>query len=120
MSADDEPTCTELIIADEPTTALDVTVQAEILDLLRELQHELHVSVLIVTHNFGVVADLCGRVSVMQQGLIVETGPVLSVFRDPRHLYTRSLFDAILEEGPARGPLAEPADDRTLVEGVRS
>lgn len=97
----------DLVIADEPTTALDVTIQAEILDLLRELQRELGVTILIVTHNFGVVADLCDRVSVMQKGRIVETGPVRALFTDPRHPYTRSLFDAILDESPARGPYAE-------------
>lgn len=95
-----------LIIADEPTTALDVTIQAEILDLLRGLQKELGVAVLIVTHNFGVVADLCDRVSVMQGGRIVETGPVRSIFADPRHSYTRSLFDAIMDDDHARGPYA--------------
>jgi peptide/nickel transport system permease protein len=98
-----------LIIADEPTTALDVTVQAEILDLLRELRRELGVAVLIVTHNFGVVADLCDRVSVMQNGRIVETGPARSIFADPRHPYTRSLFEAILDEDHARGPYAATA-----------
>jgi ABC-type dipeptide/oligopeptide/nickel transport system ATPase component/ABC-type dipeptide/oligopeptide/nickel transport system permease subunit len=103
----------DLIIADEPTTALDVTVQADILDLLRELQKDLHVAVLIVTHNFGVVADLCDRVSVMQNGRIVETGPARSIFRGPKHPYTRSLFDAILEDGAARGPLAHSADRHT-------
>lgn len=95
----------DLLIADEPTTALDVTVQAEVLDLLRELQTELDMGMILVTHNFGVVADLCDRVSVMRDGRIVETGPVRSIFADPRHPYTRALFDAILEEGPARGPL---------------
>jgi peptide/nickel transport system permease protein len=97
----------DLIIADEPTTALDVTIQAEILDLLRELQRELGVTILIVTHNFGVVADLCDQVSVMQKGRIVETGPTRAIFADPQHPYTRSLFDAILDESPARGPYAE-------------
>jgi peptide/nickel transport system permease protein len=97
----------DLIIADEPTTALDVTIQAEILDLLRELQQELGVTILIVTHNFGVVADLCDRVSVMQKGRIVETGPARAVFADPQHPYTRSLFDAILDESQARSPYAE-------------
>jgi len=97
----------DLVIADEPTTALDVTIQAEILDLLRELQQELGVTILIVTHNFGVVADLCDRVSVMQKGRIVEMGSARSIFADPRHPYTRSLFDAILDESPARGPYAE-------------
>jgi peptide/nickel transport system permease protein len=104
----------QLIIADEPTTALDVTVQAEILDLLRDLQNDLGVSVLIVTHNFGVVADLCDRVSVMQDGRIVETGPARSIFAGPRHPYTRSLFDAILEDGAARGALTHSADRHTL------
>ena len=97
----------DLVIADEPTTALDVTIQAEILDLLRELQRELGVTILIVTHNFGVVADLCDRVSVMQKGRIVETGPARAIFADPRHPYTRTLFDAILDESMARGPYAE-------------
>jgi ABC-type dipeptide/oligopeptide/nickel transport system ATPase component/ABC-type dipeptide/oligopeptide/nickel transport system permease subunit len=108
----------DLIIADEPTTALDVTVQAEILDLLRELQGDLNVAVLIVTHNFGVVADLCDRVSVMQNGRIVETGPARAIFADPQHPYTKSLFDAILEDGAARGPLAHSADRHTLEEGA--
>jgi peptide/nickel transport system permease protein len=97
----------DLVIADEPTTALDVTIQAEILDLLRDLQRELGVTILIVTHNFGVVADLCDRVSVMQQGRIVETGPTRALFADPQHPYTRSLFEAILDEGTARGPYVE-------------
>lgn len=97
----------DLVIADEPTTALDVTIQAEILDLLRDLQRDLGVTILIVTHNFGVVADLCDQVSVMQKGRIVETGPARSIFAGPRHPYTRSLFDAILDESPARGPYAE-------------
>ncbi len=61
-----------LLIADEPTTALDVTVQAEVLELLRELQGELGMSMLLVTHNFGVVADICDRVAVMQEGRLVE------------------------------------------------
>src|SRR5207247_824354 len=95
----------DLLIADEPTTALDVTVQAEVLDLLRDLEAEYHMAVLLVTHNFGVVADLCDTVSVMQNGRIVETGPARSIFADPRHPYTRSLFAAILEDSAPRGPL---------------
>ena len=95
----------DLIIADEPTTALDVTVQAEILQLLRDLQRESGMSILIVTHNFGVVADLADRVSVMRSGSIVETGSVADVFADPRHEYTRGLFDALLDNAPARGAL---------------
>ncbi|HET8988353.1 MAG TPA: ABC transporter, partial [Humibacillus sp.] len=77
----------------------------EVLDLLRDLQAERHMALLLVTHNFGVVADLCDRVSVMQQGLIVETGPVRAIFGRAEHPYTRSLLGAILDEGPARPPL---------------
>ncbi|MCK6079143.1 dipeptide/oligopeptide/nickel ABC transporter permease/ATP-binding protein [Microbacterium sp. EYE_5] len=96
----------DLIIADEPTTALDVTVQAEVLDLLRDLQAERHMAMLLVTHNFGVVADLCDRVTVMQNGVFVEQGPVRSIFHQARHPYTQALLGAILDEGPARAPLA--------------
>ena len=95
----------DLLIADEPTTALDVTVQAEVLEVLRDLQEERQMALLLVTHNFGVVADLCDRVSVMQNGRIVETGPVRSIFHKAEHEYTLSLLDAILEDGEARGPL---------------
>ncbi|GAP54035.1 putative peptide import ATP-binding protein BMEII0863 [Arthrobacter sp. Hiyo6] len=96
----------DLIIADEPTTALDVTVQAEVLDLLRDLQRERGMAMLLVTHNFGVVADLCDRVTVMRNGLFVEQGPVRTILTKPSHSYTQSLLDAILDEGPARAPLA--------------
>jgi peptide/nickel transport system permease protein len=100
----------DLLIADEPTTALDVTVQAEVLNLLRDLEHELDMGVILVTHNFGVVADLCDRVSVMRNGRIVETGQVKSIFAHPEHEYTKSLFAAILDEAPARGALPEPSE----------
>jgi peptide/nickel transport system permease protein len=93
-----------LLIADEPTTALDVTVQAEVLALLRELQEELGLAVLLVTHNFGVVADLADRVSVMRAGTVVETGTIAEVFTHPRHPYTRSLFAALLDDAPTRAP----------------
>lgn len=95
----------DLLIADEPTTALDVTVQAEVLDLLRELQDELKMGVILVTHNFGVVADLCDRVTVMQTGRVVETGPVRTIFNEARHPYTKQLLEAILEDTAPRGPL---------------
>jgi peptide/nickel transport system permease protein len=91
-----------LLIADEPTTALDVTVQAEILDLLRDLQKELGMAVLLVTHNFGVVADICERIAVMRDGRIVETGETLRVFDDPQSEYTKSLLDSILDESVVR------------------
>jgi len=92
----------DLIIADEPSTALDVTVQAEVLDLLRELQRESHCAMLLVTHNFGVVADICDTVAVMQGGQIVETAPVRDIFARPQHEYTRSLLEASLEGRPSR------------------
>lgn len=95
----------ELLIADEPTTALDVTVQADVLDLLRDLQEERRLGVLLVTHNFGVVADLCDRVSVMQTGRIVETGSVADIFHAPQHDYTKRLLSTILEGGAPRAPL---------------
>ncbi|MBB2975850.1 ABC-type dipeptide/oligopeptide/nickel transport system ATPase component/ABC-type dipeptide/oligopeptide/nickel transport system permease subunit [Microbacterium endophyticum] len=100
----------DLIIADEPTTALDVTVQAEVLDLLRDLQQEKGMAMLLVTHNFGVVADLCDRVTVMQQGLFVESGPVRTILRTPSHPYTQSLLGAILDEGPARPAYSAPQE----------
>lgn len=92
----------QLLIADEPTTALDVTVQAEILDLLRELQAELDMAVLLVTHNFGVVADLCDRIVVMQHGEVVEAGTATEVFRNPQHDYTKMLLGAILDDATVR------------------
>lgn len=82
----------DLIIADEPTTALDVTVQAEVLDLLRELRDERGLGMILVTHNFGVVADLCDTVSVMKDGRIVESGDVLDIFRSPQEPYTQELL----------------------------
>ncbi|MBT2521935.1 dipeptide/oligopeptide/nickel ABC transporter permease/ATP-binding protein [Arthrobacter sp. ISL-28] len=87
----------DLVIADEPTTALDVTVQADVLDLLRELQQRLNIGVILVTHNFGVVADLCDRVAVMQNGRLVEEGPVRDILRNPKERYTRTLLASMLE-----------------------
>lgn len=107
----------DLLIADEPTTALDVTVQAEVLDLLRDLQSEFHMAVVLVTHNFGVVADLCDRVSVMRLGRIVETGPTEPIFDAPRHPYTKELLGAILSEAEPRGPLVA-AESTTSPKGA--
>jgi ABC-type dipeptide/oligopeptide/nickel transport system ATPase component len=98
----------DLIIADEPTTALDVTVQAEVLDLLRNLQQRTNTAMLFVTHNFGVVADLCDYLYVMKDGRIVEKGGVIDIFKNPLHEYTKSLLDSIIEGGPARGEYIEP------------
>ncbi|MHA4853704.1 MULTISPECIES: dipeptide/oligopeptide/nickel ABC transporter permease/ATP-binding protein [unclassified Rhodococcus (in: high G+C Gram-positive bacteria)] len=84
-----------LLIADEPTTALDVTIQAEVLDLLRSLQRELGMSMILVTHDLGVVADICDRVVVMYAGQVVEQAPVDELFRQPRHVYTQALMKAM-------------------------
>jgi oligopeptide/dipeptide ABC transporter ATP-binding protein len=81
-----------LVIADEPTTALDVTIQAQILDLLREMKAAYHLSLLLITHDFGVIAETADRVAVMYAGRIVETGPVRAILRAPRHPYTRGLL----------------------------
>jgi len=90
-----------LLIADEPTTALDVTIQAQILDLLRRLRAERKMSVILITHDLGVVAGMCERVKVMYAGRIVEEGPTRAIFRKPRHPYTRALLASLprLDEG---------------------
>ncbi|CEJ10534.1 Oligopeptide transport ATP-binding protein OppD [bacterium YEK0313] len=85
----------DLLIADEPTTALDVTVQAQILRLLMRLRQERGMALMLITHDFGVVAGMVDRVNVMYRGEIVETGPVGEVFASPRHAYTRALLDAV-------------------------
>jgi oligopeptide/dipeptide ABC transporter ATP-binding protein len=92
----------KLLVADEPTTALDVTVQAQILDLLLELRERRGMSIMIITHNFGVVAEICGRVSVMYAGRVVESGEVREIFGRPMHPYTRDLIESIPRSG-ARG-----------------
>jgi oligopeptide/dipeptide ABC transporter ATP-binding protein len=84
----------KLVIADEPTTALDVTIQAQILELLEELQQEFGMSVLIITHDLGIVADLADHVAVMYAGQIVESAPVRELFLNPRHPYTVGLFQS--------------------------
>jgi ABC-type dipeptide/oligopeptide/nickel transport system ATPase component len=88
----------DLLIADEPTTALDVTVQAEVLDLLRDLQKRLGMGMVLVTHNFGVVADLADKIVVMQYGKIVESGDVRTILRSPQHPYTQVLLSSMLED----------------------
>jgi peptide/nickel transport system ATP-binding protein len=84
-----------LVIADEPTTALDVTIQAQILDLLREMKSKFNLSLLLITHDLGVIAETADRVAVMYAGRIVETGPVRAIFRNPAHPYTRGLLASI-------------------------
>ena len=90
-----------LLIADEPTTALDVTVQAQIVELLESLQAEMGMGILFVTHNLGVVADMAHRVAIMYAGRIVEEGAVSDVFSNPRHPYTRGLLASVPKPGEA-------------------
>ena len=85
----------KLLIADEPTTALDVTVQAEILDLMRNLRNKLDSAIVLITHDMGVVADLADRIAVMRRGLIVETGTAAQIFHNPQHEYTQALLAAV-------------------------
>ncbi|WP_454084620.1 ABC transporter ATP-binding protein [Georgenia sp. Marseille-Q6866] len=94
-----------VIIADEPTTALDVTVQADILDLLRSLKDKLNTGILLITHNMGVVADMADRVAVMFKGNLVETGSVEQVLNHPQHAYTKRLLDAVPHLGRGRDQL---------------
>lgn len=89
----------DVLIADEPTTALDVTIQAQILDLFRSLQADLGMAILFITHDLGVVADICDRVAVMYAGQIVEEGDVFQMFDEPRHPYTRALLGSMPQVG---------------------
>ena len=88
----------KIIIADEPTTALDVTIQAQILDLLVSLQKEIHAGIIMITHDLGVVAQLADRVCVMYAGQIVEQASALELFTNPMHPYTRSLLNSIPQQ----------------------
>ena len=89
----------QLLIADEPTTALDVTIQAQILRLLRDLQKQFNISVILITHNLGVVAQTCDRLAVLYAGYVAEIGTAQDIFNHPRHPYTRGLMNAIPKPG---------------------
>ena len=95
----------ELLLADEPTTALDVTIQSQVLDLLRDLRKTHHTTILLITHDLGVVAQLCDRVGVMYAGQLVEVAPVEEIFRAPRHPYTQALLAALPTGAQERGAL---------------
>jgi oligopeptide/dipeptide ABC transporter ATP-binding protein len=95
-----------LLIADEPTTALDVTVQAEILDLLKDMRRQFHLSLLLITHDLGVVAQMADEVAVMYAGRIVERAPAAQLFAAPAHPYTRGLLTSIPGDGPGKRRLA--------------
>jgi oligopeptide/dipeptide ABC transporter ATP-binding protein len=103
-----------LLMADEPTTALDVTVQAQILELLREMKRRLALSLLLITHDLGVIAETADRVAVMYAGRIVEEGPVREIFRDPKHPYTRGLLASIPGGQPGEPLKAIPGTVPTL------
>jgi microcin C transport system ATP-binding protein len=105
MALANEP---EMLIADEPTTALDVTIQAQILDLLKELQQKLGMALLLITHNLGIVRTMAERVIVMNQGEIVEFGPMESVLKNPQHPYTRHLLESEPKGQPAEAPQNAP------------
>jgi peptide/nickel transport system ATP-binding protein len=108
----------DVLIADEPTTALDVTIQAQILRLLSDLQEQTGMAIMLITHNFGVVAQACHDVAVMYLGRVVETGPVAGVLADPQHPYARGLLNSIPILGrrrpggfePIRGAVPGPGD----------
>jgi peptide/nickel transport system ATP-binding protein len=109
----------ELLIADEPTTALDVTIQAQILDLIAELQERLHIGVILITHDLGVVAGVCDRVAVMYGGKLVEEATAAEIYPRPFHPYTEGLLRStprldIVEERLLRRAL--PREDRAMLE----
>jgi len=113
----------QLLIADEPTTALDVTIQAQILDLLRRLQAERGMAVLLITHDLGVVAELCHRVAIIYAGRIVEMAPVANIFEEPLHPYTRGLLRCLPHPSRFGQPLSSiegaPPDLRQAGAGCR-
>jgi ABC-type dipeptide/oligopeptide/nickel transport system ATPase component len=100
----------KLLIADEPTTALDVTIQAQILELLAELKRDLGMSLLFITHDLGIVRRIADRVCVMKDGLIVEQGNTQEIFDDPRHPYTQKLLAAEPTGAPEPVPARMPGD----------
>jgi oligopeptide/dipeptide ABC transporter ATP-binding protein len=107
----------ELLIADEPTTALDVTIQAQVLDLLRVLQRETNTALLLITHDLGVVAEICDRVAIMYAGEIVEQADVVSLFDNPKHPYTQGLIGSVPVLGTERDELAViPGNVPNLIE----
>jgi ABC-type dipeptide/oligopeptide/nickel transport system ATPase component len=89
----------DILVADEPTTALDVTIQAQIMDLLRELKQQLEMSIVLITHNFGIIGGIADRVAVMFRGNIVEYAPAQKILKEPQHPYTKALIDCIPKLG---------------------
>ena len=99
----------KLLLADEPTTALDVTIQDQILKLILRLRRDLNMSVVLVTHDLGVIAQTCDRLAVMYAGRVVESGPVAEIFARPRHAYTLGLLNSVPRGGALRQPLSSIA-----------
>ncbi|MFC4599548.1 ABC transporter ATP-binding protein [Cohnella hongkongensis] len=97
----------ELLIADEPTTALDVTIQAQVLELMQSLQREFGMAILLVTHDLGIIAEMCDEVAVMYLGKIVEQAPVKELFRNPKHPYTKGLLKSMPRLGGEKGARLE-------------
>ncbi len=95
----------ELLIADEPTTALDVTIEAQILEIIKELKREFSTSIMLITHNFGLVAEVADRIGVMYAGEMIEQGDVFEIFENPMHPYTRLLMKALPRKTKAEGRL---------------
>ena len=95
----------DMLIADEPTTALDVTIQAQILDLMRALQRDLGTAIILITHDLGIVAEMCSRVAVMYAGEIVEETDARTLFREPKHPYTQGLIGSVPVLGEVKGEL---------------
>lgn len=110
----------KLLIADEPTTALDVTIQAEILDLLRELHKRLNSAILLITHDMGVVADLADRVLVMKDGVMVEQGSSRQIYKNPQQIYTQQLLAAVPNLGQGAAIAAKPASIADLVLSLKN
>lgn len=113
----------QLLIADEPTTALDVTIQAQVLELMKRLTRETGAALLLITHNMGVIARMCDRVAVMYAGEVVEEAPVHELFRTPRHPYTRGLLRSVPDGSRPRSKVptlpGEPPDMSRPIEGCR-
>jgi peptide/nickel transport system ATP-binding protein len=106
----------DILIADEPTTALDVTTQAQILALIKQIQSVMHMGVMFITHDFGVVADIADRVAVMEKGILVEQGPASEVLNRPRHPYTRRLIDALPHRRSASSTAGPKAGEIPVLE----
>jgi peptide/nickel transport system ATP-binding protein len=107
----------QLLIADEPTTALDVTIQAQVLELMKDLKRDLGTSMLVITHDLGVVSEICDRVAIMYAGEIIESGSLVDIFENPLHPYTNGLFGSIPDIdkeveflSPIEGLMPDPAD----------